>query len=607
VTARPDGAGSAVSKDFTEPEGAFRLEDIGPGTYAVEVVAERFAKVTKKGVEVRGEQVVDLGTLTLESKSTLRGRVIAARDESPVSGATVHVSLVDAAMATAPGAETLWTASTSADGSFAIRGLAAGTFDVSAEQSAYSPARTRIPFDPEGDAPEFLLRLYRGGTLTGTVTGAGGEPVPGVRVVASPGPETDARIADTGSDGRYYIDGLTPGTYQVTRQQGDQGRAAGAASKVATIADGETTTVDFDEAPKILLTGIVRKGEEPLQNAAIYLFALDGRTPANVKKAQTDAQGAYRVGLDQGGRYQASVRMGTSGNAYGQNLVMLTIPDQAEVRQDIVFAVNAIVGHISTPEGRDLKGAIVLAVMSDAPRGETPRQSTTTTGPDGTFRMEGIDPGTYRVSARATGYAPAESEPVRVSDEQPEPRVDLTLERGWLMRGRVVDPGGQPVAGATVVVAPPGAAESGFVPTRTDNSGRFRITAPVDGPVNVAAISSQFAPAVRMDVQPPGSDDSPEVELRATAGGALRIRVAHRGGAPVAGVQATFRPVPLFPGSDLVTDRNRPKPTDADGTTVVTRLYPGEYVVSLVGRRDAAPVTVAVGEGAETAVQIEVP
>jgi hypothetical protein len=112
---------------------------------------------------------------------------------------------------------------------------------------------------------------------------------------------------------------------------------------------------------------------------------------------------------------------------------------------------------------------------------------------------------------------------------------------------------------------------------------------------------------VQTDIQPPGSDNPPEVELRATVGGTLRLRVVHRGGAPVPGVQAAFRPVPLFPGSDLVSDRNRPKPTDADGITVVTRLYPGEYLVTLVGRRDAAPVTVAVGEGAETAVQVEVP
>jgi protocatechuate 3,4-dioxygenase beta subunit len=609
VTLRPEGSGAAADREFTDPSGSFRLEDVDPGTYTVEVAAEHFAKATKSGVTVHGEQIADVGTLTLESKSTLRGRVISARDETPISGATVHVSLVDSAKPDAASAtsESLWTVTTSADGTFTVRGLAAGTFDVSAEQSAYSPVRTRVSFDPEGDSPEVMLRLYRGGSLTGTVVNGSGEPVPGVRIVASPGPEADARVADTGSDGRYFMDGLTPGAYQVTRQQGDQVRAAGAASKPATIVEGETTTVDFDEAPKIILSGTVRKGEEPLPNAAIFLFALDGRTPAVVKKTMTDERGAYRVGLDQGGRYQASVRMGTAGNAFGQNLVMLTIPDQAEVQQDIVFAVNAIVGYVNTPEGQGLKGAIVLAVMSGVAHGETPRQSTTTTAPNGSFRMEGMDPGTYRVSARATGFAPAESFPVVVSEEQPEPEVDLTLERGWLMQGHVVDQNGQPVGDATVVVAPLGAAESGFVPSHTDPQGRFRITSSADGPVCVSAISPRYAPAVQCAIHPPDSDNPPVVELQATPGGSLRIRVVHRGGAPVAGVQTAFRPDPLFPGSDLVIDRNRPKPTDADGTAVVTRLIPGAYIVSLVGRRDGGPVSVVVGEGAESDVQIEVP
>jgi hypothetical protein len=39
----------------------------------------------------------------------------------------------------------------------------------------------------------------------------------------------------------------------------------------------------------------------------------------------------------------------------------------------------------------------------------------------------------------------------------------------------------------------------------------------------------------------------------------------------------------------------------------VNLLYPGEYTVSIVGRRDAAPIGVNVNEGAESAGVIEVP
>ena len=54
-------------------------------------------------------------------------------------------------------------------------------------------------------------------------------------------------------------------------------------------------------------------------------------------------------------------------------------------------------------------------------------------------------------------------------------------------------------------------------------------------------------------------------------------------------------------------ERNRPKTTDAAGITLVTLLYPGTYVVSIVGRRDTPAVQVSLDEGAESNVVIEVP
>jgi len=227
---------------------------------------------------------------------------------------------------------------------------------------------------------------------------------------------------------------------------------------------------------------------------------------------------------------------------------------------------------------------------------------------DGVFRLEAIEPATYRVTARARGYGQGELYPVAVNnDYTPVPDLELNLTRGWIMRGRLLDPQGQGVPGALVVVAPQGTAESGYLPAQTDGAGGFRITAPADSPVNVAAISQRFAPAVRNDVEQPADGDASEVVLQASAGGTLRVRVVHRGGGPVAGAQIAFRPVPLFPGCDVVMERNLPKTTDADGTTLVTLLYPGAYLVSIVGRRDTEAVQVGVDEGTESNVVLEVP
>ena len=125
--------------------------------------------------------------------------------------------------------------------------------------------------------------------------------------------------------------------------------------------------------------------------------------------------------------------------------------------------------------------------------------------------------------------------------------------------------------------------------------------------MSVAAISPRFAPAVQNDVAAPADEDTSEVVLQANAGGTLRVRVVHRAGGPVPGAQIAYRPVLLFPGCDVVLERNRPKTTDADGSTLVSYLYPGAYLVSIAGRRDATAVQVEVALGTESNVVIEVP
>lgn len=603
----PASSRAKSDHQFTDPDGAFRVEDLDPGTYTIEVVADGYASLKKTELDVVAEQVADAGTLTLPSRSTLRGRAVSARDRAPVQGATVHVAQVELPERPQAGAETSWTATTAKDGTFATPALPQGTFDVVIEHPQFAAARTRVSFRPDADTEELVLEMYRGGSLTGTVLNGKLDPVQGVRIVAAQGAEGDSRVADTGPDGRYFIDGLAPGTYTVTRQQARQGSTAGLDSKLAAIREGETTTVDFDEKPRITVSGTLLKGDVPIPGASIYFVAIDGGVPRAGTPTRSDAEGGFQVGLRHGGRYQVSVVFGASATTNGNSVVTLTIPDQPEVRQDIVFNVQVISGHVVDQDRRAIKGALVTALRDGASPGDSPRQSATMTGDDGAFRLEAIDPGTYRVTARARGYAADEAYPVAVRENEADPDLDMSLQRGWMMQGRLVDPQGNGVAGALVVVAPQGAAESGYLPAQTDATGAFRITAPADGAVNVAAISPNFAPAVQTDIEQLADGNSPDVLLHATAGGALRVRVVRRGGDPVQGLQVTYQPVPLFPGCDVSVDRNRPSNTDAEGTARVALVHPGAYLVSVLGRRDVTPVRVDVNEGAETYAVLEVP
>jgi protocatechuate 3,4-dioxygenase beta subunit len=592
--------------EYADASGNFRVEDLAPGKYTLIATLPGKAPARVMGLEVRSEDVADAGTVLLKEGLSLQGRVLDAKDDSPIAGAAVSVDEPQGMMRFSLGEVSAHATMSDTQGGFEVTGLEAKTYEVAVGHPDFARAATRA--EAKEGAAEVVVRLSRGGTLTGTVRDQQRLPVPGATVMVMQGMGGTPQSATTAEDGTYRMERLTPGNYRVLRlAEGNRiAITIGPGMKTVDIKEGEVSIADFDDAAKITLTGRVLRGDQAVPGAMLLFFAGEPSqgSSGEMKTTQSESDGRFQIGLDRGGAYTVAVqRMGDFMNSARTTI---QVPDQPQVTQDVVLSSAGIAGVVTGPDNEPVGSATVRATMDPPPSGMTMGGSSAQTKADGSYTLDGLEPGAYKVRAMAPGKKPAEAT-ATVSGEGGMARVDLRLEAGRSLRGRVVDPQGNGLQGATVVAAPVGSADHGSsMMGTTDVNGAFEIIAPADGPLEVTALPGGYAPARATNVVPSDDAEGPGTVLRATPGGRIRIRVVGANGEVPSGVQPIVRAEPGFLGSGMATMR-APLPGDPAGTFVADLLAPATYVVRAQNRSDVQPVTVQVGEGADSEATLTVP
>jgi hypothetical protein len=490
------------------------------------------------------------------------------------------------------------------DGSFLLEGLEPGSLVVSAQHPDFAPASERVELSEDDDPPELLLRLARGGTLTGVVRDVNGDPAAARRIVVTRDlrDEKDLQAAVTDADGGYELTRLATGAYVVNLIPQPGGRLR-LNVKNAVIREGEVTLLDFDESSPITLSGTVYRDGQPLGRAQLFFAKTISLT--DFKFSSTDGAGRYEVGLDEPGLYRVIVQTGST-SASGGASTEITVPELEHSEQDIHLGTDGVAGTVLDPDGHPVSGAVVSATA--AASGASGGFLVAETGLDGRYTIQGIDPGVYRVTATSPGFKVATAYPVELVEGGGVVTVDIALEPGGSLRGRLVDDFGNGIAGAALLVAPAGIVDpwgGGAATAVTDVNGSFSLTTPGDGPLDVTALPTGWAPVVLTGILPPAGDE--DLLLRAGHGGSLRVVVVDVEGSPLGGVTLIARPAPPFLGSELAGLLTPPVPTDTAGVTVLASLAPGGYAIGVIGRDDVPPASVTIQPGSETLLRLELP
>jgi protocatechuate 3,4-dioxygenase beta subunit len=450
---------------------------------------------------------------------------------------------------------------TAADGGFRLPALLPdGLYELAGTHADFPRTTLEVRTAPAGRAtPPVRLVLDRGQTGFGRVVGPDGSPVAGAEVVLLPDAETEDRFgATSGPAGEVEIRRLRPGTFTLLARREGFGpvvrRGFQVPPRTPRVALG-----DIELPPPAVIEGrVTDPAGRPVDGARIYASGAHSvRVPGDAPEASWDVPGLLTTGADGAFRFDNL----QPSQPY---LIVAMHPDYAPARLPDVMApvpgplritltpAHALTGRMVGPDREPVAGAQLTQVVSTEVTYEHGSGASGTSQPlgqtdaAGRFRIPGLAPGQIDLQIQATGYRQRTVKGIQIPAAGDPPALEIVLERGAVLEGRVTDGRGEGVAGVWVVASPNRRAGDSpfggtFSSSTTGPDGTYRIAELAPGPHHVSA-DERAGRSLQEDKEiRPGVN---HLDFALPGGHEVSGWVREDDGSPVPGAQVTLSPLP---------------------------------------------------------------
>lgn len=498
------------------------------------------------------------------------GRVLEEGTRKPLAGALVW-PLAD------PGSFVR----TGADGRFRLTTPGLRRFEIGAAAPGFLDRRAAVSRAQLASGQPSTLVLTRAATVQGKVVDPAGRPLPGAAVMAvveaalgerafdPADPVLDRAVSDAA--GRFELRRLRPeegyavravrtGSFPAEQRIGVSGGASRPRTVTLVLAParaGRGRVVDPAGKPVAGAEVRVRPALRPstLDNPTPQL---DGLPAPGLVSVRSDAKGVFQIAECPAPELELAVLKKGYAPVYLPAVRLAAGAGPADLGTVVLRPGVPLAGRVVDPrrtgEKAGIAGAQIFSLDRpvrelDLDRKLKGRRPVATSGADGSFSVADLPAGVpLHLVVRAPGFLAAI---VRAVRPPVSPPLTVRLEPEEVLRGRVVDERGEPVATARVEmrwqdVLPEDPRRRVGEPilrgARVDAEGRFELRGfPARSSVHLAAFAPAYVGSEDLEVTLPRPAGSPGLRLVLERGAVLRGRVTTAAGEPVPAVRVGVR------------------------------------------------------------------